>query len=265
MQGITYSMNARNIYNDIKAVVTPYELQASAELWRLEEKPSLFIGESKTFWGNAGVSGSPVFVDTWANPTATVDYLANTASTGLGTDTTSLLSVSTSKFAQAIKYEVYNTASMSVFLTLLRGTGTYYDPQTTLTKRSEDTVSSQVEYQRRTLTLEGKYMADADEAQDICDVALARYKEPQGEISITVLGSSSTLLAQILTRQISDRVTVQNTKLGLDADYFINHMEHEITDGGKMHKVTYRLSEATNEDFWVLNYSALGEQSRLGA
>lgn len=265
MAGITYNMNPRTVYNTVKATVTPWELQTSAELWRLEEVPSMFASESKTFWGNASISGEQVFVDAWADPTISVDYTANTASDGSGTDTSSHLTVSTTKFAQSIKYDVNNNYNGNVYVTLLRGSGTYYDDKTTVTIKASETASSEAKFQKRTLNLQGKYMSDTDVADGVTKIALERYKDPQGEITIVVEDSTSTLRTQLLTREISDRITALNTKLGINSDYFIDHMQHEIIPGGqKRHTATYKLKDTSNEDFWVLDFSALGTQSKLG-
>jgi len=259
MEQINYSMNPKNIYNTIKSTITPWSLSASSEeLWRLQEVPSLDIGETKTFWGN-----SNYFVDAWDTIVASTDYLANSASTGLGDNETANLSVSQSGFAQAIRIDTTNNTDHMIYLTLLKAKGKYYDGQTTITIKKED-VTSQTNYQKRTLDRAGKYQDSTDVADGYCNIALAKYKDPRPEISITVVNSSSTLLYQQLSREISDRITILNTKLGLNSDFFIEAMEHTITDSGLYHRTTYRVSDAINDDFWVLDYSALASASTTG-
>jgi hypothetical protein len=257
MVQINYSMNPSHIYNIIKSTITPWAIQASTELWRLEEIPSLDIGETKIYWGNSDFP-----VDTWGIPTASTDYKANSASTGLGDNETPNITVSADNFAQTVKLTITNNAPHLVYLTLLKASGTYYDTDTTVTLTKED-ITSQTAYQKRTLAIAGKYQTNTDIAQGYCNVALARYKDPQPEISITVMNKNTTLLSQILTREISDRITITNTKLGLASDYFIDAMEHNISNGGLLHTVTYTLRDATNEDFWVLDFSHLGTGTKL--
>jgi len=262
MVSIAYDYSARNVYNEVRATVTPWELKALTTLWVLEEIPSLAVGETKTWWGDASVAGSPVFVDAWTTPVATTDYTANSKADGSGDDETANISIVTTKFAKSIKLAVTNNAAHPVYITKLQARGTYYDDQTKVSRKSEDS-TSQTAYQKRTLTLDGKYLTDADKAQDFCDYGIARFKDPQAEISKTIINKDSTNLTQILAREISDRITVKNTKLGLDADFFINKMEHEITKGGKRHKCVWHLGAAENEDFWCLDYSELGVGSKL--
>lgn len=258
MAQINYSLNPKHVYNIIKVTVTPWELQSEAELWRLEEVPSIPVGETSTWWGD-----SEYFVDAWVTPVSTTDYTANSQSDGGGDDLTSDLTVATTKFAKTIKLAITNNATVPAYITLLKARGTYYDDQTKVTRKAEDS-TSQTAYQKRTLAINGKYMADADNAQDLADYAISKYKNPRGEISVSIMNQDDTILTQILGLEISDRITVVNDDLGLSADYFIDHMEHNISMGGKLHTVNYRLADCENEDFWCLDYSSLASTTDSG-
>jgi hypothetical protein len=246
MTQINYNLSTKNVYNNIKATVTPWTLQASTTLWTLGEVPVIAPNVSLPIWGNSTVSGESVFVDAWNTPVASTDYKTNTASTGLGTSLTHLMSVSVDKFAQAIKYDIFNTASVNAYLTLLQGRGTWYDSQNQFTLKSED-INSESYYQKRTFSLDGKYITDSIHAQEFCDSTLAKYKNPHAEVSITIMNKNDTLMEQILCREISDRITVVNTKLGLSQDYSIDWMEHEISNSGLTHVVTYKLVNYYNK------------------
>jgi len=150
-----------------------------------------------------------------------------------------------------------------VYLYLLKARGTYYDDKTKVTRKAENS-TSQTAYQKRTLIIDGKYMSDANQAQDLVDYAIGKYKDPRVELSMTIQNQDSATLTQILSREISDRITIVNTKLGINDDYFIDYMEHDISMGGKRHTSTYRLSDTINEDFWCLDYSALASSSAEG-
>ncbi len=269
MADITYSLNPRYIYNIIKATVTPWSLQAAAELWRLQEVPAIPAGESQTWWGGAAVSGESVFVDAWTTPVITTDYTANTQADGLGTDLTSSIAITTTKLAKTIKLVVTNNAAVPAYITLLKARGTWYDNLTRVTRKASDS-TSQTAYQKRTYEVSGKYMTSADKAQDFVNYAIGKYKDPRGQLSMTLQNQDAATLAQILAREISDRITVVNTTLGINGTYFIDAMEHDISMSGLRHTVTYRLAETKNEDFWCLDYSAfpdalgVGVQTKLG-
>jgi len=268
MANIAYSMNPQDIYNIIKATVTPWELKSITTLWILQEEPIIAPGETLTWWGEASVSGESVFVNAWTTPDAT-DYAAWTGSGGTGTDKSGNLTITTTKFAKTIKLQITNGATVPVYLYLLRARGTYYDDQTKVTRKKEDS-TSQTTYQKRTLELDGKYITNADTAQDWCDYAIGKYKDPRAKVSMTIINKNATNLTQLLSREISDRITVVNTKLGLNNTYFIDYMEHDISMSGKLHTATYKLADTSNEDFWCLGYSAfpsalgVGTQTKLG-
>ena len=258
MAQIIYDLGVSSVKNEARATVTPWDLQGIAELWRLEEVPYIPAGESLTWWGD-----SEYFVDAWTAPVATTDYLANTQADGGGDNKTGDIVIVETKLAKTIKLVVTNNAAVGVYMTLLKARGTYYDDLTKVSRKSSD-ATSQGLYQKRTLELDGKFLTDADKAQDFCDYGIARFKDPQPEVKMIITNKDATNLTQILTRNISDRITVKNTRLGLDKDFFINAMEHEISEGGLLHICTWYLVDASNEDFWCLDFSELGIGTRLG-
>jgi hypothetical protein len=258
MAYITYSLNPKNVYNIVKVTVTPWELQSEAELWRLQEVPSIAVGDTQIWWGNTQYP-----VDAWVTPASTTDYTANSQADGGGDDMTSDIAITTTKFAKSIKLAIKNNGIVPAYITLLKARGTYYDDQTTVTRKAEDT-TSQTAYQKRTLTIDGKYMTDAALAQDLSNYAIGKYKDPRAELSLSLINQDAATLTQILSREISDRITVVNTKLGISADYFIDYMQHDISMGGKLHTATYRLADCINEDFWCWDFSKWDSQTKWG-
>ncbi len=258
MNNITYSLNPRHIYNIIKATVTPWTIQAEAELWRLKETQTIPIGETYTYWGDASVSGTSVFVDAWtALNSGATDYTIS------GTFT-----IAQTNFAKSIKIVITNIGTTPNTITLLKARGTWYNEQTKVTIKAEDT-TSQSAYQKRTFVLDGKYMTDIEKAQGFVDYAIGKYKDPRAELSMTIINQDAATLTQILSREISDRITIVNDKLGINPTstgpfYFIDHMEHDISISGLSHTVTYRLSDSINEDFWCLDYSRLNTNTKVG-
>ena len=263
MDYISSPLSPKNVYNIIKVTVTPWELQSITTLWTLEETPSIPAGESRTWWADASVSGQSVFVDAWTTLVATTDYTANSQSDGGGTDMTADIAVTLSKLAKTMKITLTNNGSIPAYITLLQARGTYYDDLTKVTLKAEDS-TSQTAYQKRTYELDGKYMTDTDKAQDYVTYAIGKYKNPRAELSLSAMNQDASILADILGLEISDRITVVNTELGVNDDYFIDYMEHDISMSGKLHTVNYRLSDSLSEDFWCLDYSALASSSTEG-
>ncbi len=258
MVAITYDYSAKQIYNRIEAVITPWELQPLAEIWRLETEEILAAGASVIYYPEF-----LDFADAITTPVATTDYLAYTGTGATGTDKTTSLTVAIDKFAQGAKLTITNGWTASLYLYLFRLRGTLYNSRTKITKYAEDT-ASQTAYQKRVYRLDGKYLTNASTAQEFCNWAVGRYKDPGAEISVTIVNEDTARLTQILSREISDRVTIVNTELGLSDDFYIDYMTHTITDSGTNHKVVYKLSKSANEEAWILGTSKLGIGTRLG-
>jgi hypothetical protein len=205
------------------------------------EIPSVSAGETLTVWGRATVSNGGVFVDEWGDLVPSTDYVANSIASGGGTALTGNISVSTSKFAESIKLDIFNSASLTAYLTTLKATGTWYDNQNQTIIKNED-LNSASTYQKRTYSIDGKFISDVNQANNFCNEILTKYKVPHGEVQIEVVNKNDTLYEQILKRQISDRITVVNDTMGLRGEFNIDYMEHEIDMGGLYHKATYKLT-----------------------
>jgi len=94
---------------------------------------------------------------------------------------------------------------------------------------------------------------------------LSQLKQPVGNVKLTLTNSTSELLAAILEREISDRITVNETKTGLSADYFIGRMIHHVTLGSSFHSCIWVLENVDQfgGEWWILGYSALDINTRL--
>ena len=92
---------------------------------------------------------------------------------------------------------------------------------------------------------------------------MAIYGSPIEILTMTIATSTDNNIGQVLTRDISDRITVVATNdaaLGVSADFFIEHEKHKVSKGGTEHVTTWKLSPASGgySQFWVLGTSVLG-------
>ena len=92
---------------------------------------------------------------------------------------------------------------------------------TTYQVRAYDAASVQ-KYGRRVMNLTWSEGTEESAMQALVNYHLARYKDPIAKLRITLKGSTDALRTQIITREISDLITVVCTNLGLNADGFIN-------------------------------------------
>ena len=72
---------------------------------------------------------------------------------------------------------------------------------------------------------------------------------------------------EFLEREVSDRVTVvatNNAGLGINREFFIEQLRHEIRQPGAPVRMTMLLSDAVQfSDWWVLGSAGLGGGTRL--
>lgn len=266
------------VFNDYRASVTTYSIETLDVLWQHPEAnttgdaPSILAGESRTYWAEFPTSSSPndaVAVDAWTSPAQTTDYTANSLSNGTGTNLTSDINVTPTKFANTMKLEVTNNhATTTAFLTFLQARGTAIHENDKVDIRAEDT-TSQTAYGIRTIKRpsQAKWIPTTKEAQDWADLNLALFKDAQPVLKLGYLANgSSDQMSEALNRQVSDRVTVEadsTAGLGFSQDFFVENIKHTVTSSFE-HKVEYLLSSASGlSGVWVVGTSRLGSETRL--
>ena len=111
-------------------------------------------------------------------------------------------------------------------------------------------------YGKRTLNLTWPLGETEVVAQSIVDSYLAKYKEPFPTISVTFWATDD-LIDRLLSRHISDRVEIISTLAKFDADCFIDKIDISWNPGEPL-KVKWGLSYITAEPgIWILNISQL--------
>ena len=197
-------------------------------------------------------------------PASSTDYTANTASDGSGTNLTSSMTVTNSKIAERMIITIVNShASSSAYLTKLQARGTAVT-QKQQTVRSIDT-ASQAKYGERKFVAETQFIPNTTEAQRWCEFQLAIYSSPVNILKMGIVaGASASMIYEVLTLDISDRITItanNESELGVNEDFFIESERHSVRGGN--HTVTYALSPASGgySQFWVLAVSKLGQNT----
>ena len=97
---------------------------------------------------------------------------------------------------------------------------------------------------------------------------MAVYKDPLPQLVLSwTANKNENTLDAALDLDISKRVTVvaaNNAGLGINEDFIVEHVMHEIKDGGKHQKTSVRLSAASaSAGFFALGTSLLGTSTRL--
>jgi hypothetical protein len=75
--------------------------------------------------------------------------------------------------------------------------------------------------------------AGPEDARAIADKVLLHYAQRRPTVQIRLMSSDPAHLVQVLQRTISDRVHITNGEMGLDADFFVERVQHTIQRTGR--------------------------------
>ena len=107
----------------------------------------------------------------------------------------------------------------------------------TIQGQAEDTASI-AKYGRRTYSGEAPW-AGVEDAQAIADTILAYRAERLPIVNLRVVNGNDTRWTQQLSRDLSDRITIVDAETGLSGDFFIERIEHRISDAGLFHETVF--------------------------
>lgn len=174
-----------------------------------------------------------------ANDTVTLEaqatdpfYDASIAATTDGTVTASLSRTS----GRAVTVTL-TTGGAPAIVTRLAITGTSLPAVRTVKVSAEDAASIAT-YERATWPGDVPW-ANIYDAQAIATRIVAVYAQPRPAVTISINDLDATYRAQIMARQIGDRITIRDDDLGVNGDYVIEKVTHRITKLGVSHNVTW--------------------------
>ncbi len=110
---------------------------------------------------------------------------------------------------------------------------------TTRVSNTVDASASQARYGVRPYSLPLRAEIDPLVAQDFANAVVAQYQEPRPALLFGINSGHADRIAQILSREISDRVHVHEAETALDSDVFIERIEHRISQMGEMHETFF--------------------------
>jgi hypothetical protein len=270
--GVIETSHARNYYNMVRAIISPRRVDAATTTVLYSNPKPFFIsaGETKIIKANFRDPENLATNVTCAElttPVAGTDYKYTQNEDGTGTDLTADAGFSYILGAEGIQYTFTPTADGWVFILQARGKGVYLFDKTEATV--EDTALTATDGERM-LTLDMKYRDSPIEADIIAPIWLSKFKQKDtlAEKASFVANRSEFLMMAFIALQVGDKVWVKNTRADIDAAYFINGKEFNITEGGIIH-FSYILCPASYDSyvFWelgVVGKSELGITTWLG-
>jgi len=264
------------VINRFDATYRNYLVTGQPDLWTYPEtgadSPKLVPEETKVFiaeYPNTSADPEAIGVDAWLDPQSGVDIIANTAYTGGGLDASSSMTITQTKVANQMRIAITNdyispTSGLpsTVWLTTLkaRGTPILLKDNTLVTQSDSDSVTK---YGERKFTADTPFFPTLAIAQSWCNYQIQMYSTPINVMTMTFNANiSQNNMDAAIELDVSDRITLVatgNAELGVSGDFFIEEVNHNITDGGQSHMVTWKLSPADTgyTQFWKLDTGKL--------
>lgn len=218
-------------------------------------------GETKMLLGSYRdqATGDPIGATDIQPLVIDVDYSANTAEDGSGTNVVANILITTTIGSSGVRFDITNTFGGVAYLTSLRlvGKGIYDYGETTHEATDAASISSHGEH---AIDFDMPYQARDDVGQGAANYILEKSKDPLAQARlIRVAGRDATRLTQILIRDISDRITISEAVTGVNDAFFINGVELHVLPTGTM-EALYTLAPTNDpavNNFFVIDSSSL--------
>ena len=208
----------------------------------------------------------PCEVTDIVTPVSGTDYAANSAADGSGSNRTIDITVSlVADDNGRYTFTVTNNSSSKLYLTKLQLRATPLVAYDAVSQIAEDE-ASQAQFLERDLVIDNYLLNDPTEANDYADWLLLQYKDPHARIErLTLFDSNWANALQILSREISDRVTIQSDKYHVDGDFFIDGIALETDLVAGLVRCEWTLNGlAADTLFFTLDADTLDSEAILG-
>ena len=204
------------------------------------------VGDSNQQWYGAAsdsdgsnliavIYGGYIYIsyDSGINWDIYTDYLMYANSDGSGTDLTTFLTVSAIYGTEAPIYTLTNTSASDGYITKLqaRGFGVYaYNP---IEGTVEDSTSI-LAYGENAETVDQLYQRDLTSGSAWATAIVAAEKDPRLVLESVTMNAnySGTLMQAFLNCDVGDLVHVEETRTGIDGDFYIQNVSYDIQPGG---------------------------------
>jgi hypothetical protein len=228
----TYDHGLNNIVNSVTLTVDQRSPTDTSVVWSTDEFINLGANEVRTYIAQ----GSDPFINAIVPVPVGPSPLGDDSTVG---DYTLV--------AGTVTMALSRTSGQTCFLTVTAGAGgaviqglalraTPIPVARTVQVQQEDT-SSVLTYTRKKWDGTAPW-ASAYDADAIAQQIIAVYAQPRPTVTFDIANVNTTHLSAILTRNISQRITVKNDELGLNGDFYVEQLTHTIIKNGLIHKQT---------------------------
>lgn len=225
----------RDIFNYVSVTYLGIANGALGVVWQCPGLPfTVPAGQTVTVWARssqalASWAGAPARpTDMWSTP-------SNATNVTIGV-----------QYASRAQFNFNNPSGVDEQVSTLQVRGTPITTTNSAEVTSEDT-TSQGKYGFRPYRAPSTWLQTLADAQTYASRIIAAYKDPRPVLTMSIRANrDSTHMTEALTRKISDRITVvatgTQTQLGINGDFFIENIRHQISQMGGVHVTTFALS-----------------------
>lgn len=242
-QRLSYDVGWRDIFNYATCDITELIVDNDATVVYSDGATrNISTGQSQTI----NVNSSVAFVDA-ITPVLDTDYLVQSGSVTVSLSRTS---------GQAVTITITAVSTASVVGMQLRA----YKLSTNRTVKvvSQDATSI-ARYRLRTITVDAPFIG-VNDAQAILDKLILARKDRLPIVAIGLVNANDTRIAQMLSRDLSDRVHLDIPEADIDSDFFIERIEHQIS--ADKHVTTFGCEKAfdavTASELFILDSATQG-------
>ena len=239
-----YDDGLKNVVNRCTVTVKRREAAALAAIWSLGIDAVLSASEVRTYTIRTS-DGDPF--------TAALDPVAGTDYT-LGAGSVSSATLSRTSGGNATLTITAGAGGCTLLGLQVRAQAVDVTNTTTITDTIAAT-ASQTQYGLQTFTLPIRAEITDVFAQAYANWVVDWFKNGRPTVSITVNNGTDSRLTAALARTMSDRIRVIESRSGLDAEFWIDRIEHRAR--GLMHETTFGAEQAPSTDYFQIDTDAL--------
>ena len=203
----------RNVINSVSFSVDERQSITATTVWESDELVVVGASSSKTI----AISTTDPFFGAIVPDSATGDYQVNSGSVS---------SVTLSRTSGASLIITINAGVSGAVIENLRLRANSVAVVRTLQITAKDSTSIAT-YDEQPWPNDAPWVTKYD-ADSIAKNIIALRKDPLVQVSVPLVPSNDFALAQMFTRDLSDRVTITDSATGISGDFYIERIEHNI-------------------------------------
>jgi hypothetical protein len=253
-----YGLSEESILNRVKYNARPRQLTTSPKtIAFISEAMTIPASQSIGFWLTYQDPDEPsveVPVSSHVAQVASADYYAAAESTGSGTNLTSGISVSITKFAATAVATITNNNAEQAYLTRFQLIG-YPIRQTATVGARADVTSSQTKYGLRELVIDNPAIQDRGFLNDLSRVVALERKDGRAQLRYNLINE----FPDILSNGPGDILAIVDDFSGYTGAWRVRTANHELNLlEGTQHRVTYDMESFATSPWFVLDHNEFG-------